>query len=230
VHTVSSVSRHRRAGRTLAAASLLVLGAAMLFSLPAGGQARSAVGSSNPFTGVSPAVSIVFVPLDARAHTLIAATAPTVQKWLPPSVRLRTIPAKRSNWINKARGGEWNGVAVANDLLADFKSAQGNRQVFMLAVSSEAVYDPGTPQFTFVFGLLWWRKPQFAAVYGTRPMRVFQPTLERLRLTKMMLRYIGQIVCNQPRNSDPHSVLYKTILGTPDLDRMVATLPPACRR
>jgi hypothetical protein len=61
-------------------------------------------------------------------------------------------------------------------------------------------------------------------------MRVFQPQLERSRLTKMMLRYVGQLVCNQPRNSNPRSVLYQTILGTPDLDRMVATLPAVCRR
>ena len=45
----------------------------------------------------------------------------------------------------------------------------------------------------------------------------------------MMLRYISQIVCKQPRNADPRSVLYQSILGTPDLDKMVATLPAACR-
>jgi hypothetical protein len=186
--------------------------------------------SGNPFKDLPPPGALIyFVPLDAHARTLIASVVPSVQRWLPYAVQIKRIPPAPSRWIDKSRSGEWNGRTVANDLLADFKSANGNRQVFILAVTSEAIYDPGTPSFSFVFGVLWWHKPQFAAVYGTRPMRVYQPQLEKARLRKMMLRYIGEIVCNQPRNEDRRSVLYSTILGTPDLDRMVATLPAACR-
>jgi hypothetical protein len=60
--------------------------------------------------------------------------------------------------------------------------------VFLLAVTSQAIYDPQTPAYSFVFGQLWWQRPQFAAVFGTRPMRVHQPNLERAWLTKKMLR------------------------------------------
>jgi hypothetical protein len=184
----------------------------------------------NPFKDLAPTPAMIyFVPLDARARTLIASVAPTVEKWLPYAMQVKTIPSVPSRWIDKSRAGEWNGRTVANDLLADYKSARGNSQVFILAVTSDAIYDPGTPYFSFVFGVLWWHKPQFAAVYGTRPMRVYQPEREKARLTKMMLRYVGQIVCNQPRNDDPRSVLFSTILGTQDLDRMTATLPPVCR-
>jgi hypothetical protein len=187
-------------------------------------------GSGNPFAGISDTATVYLIPLDAHARTLLAQTSPNLRRWLPPSVQVHVIPASRSSWADKNRNGEWNGLKVAKDLLAAFKAAQGGRQVFLMAVTSQAIFDPATPQFSFVFGLLWWQKPQFAAVFGTRPMYVFQPERERTRLTKMMLRYIGEVVCNLPRNANPRSVLYQPILGTPDLDRMVATLPASCRR
>jgi hypothetical protein len=191
----------------------------------------AASSGGNPFVGLPTVPAIIyFVPLDAHAKSLIHSVAPAVQKYLPYAVQVKTIPSVPSRWIDKTRSGEWNGRTVANDLLADYKSVRGNTPVFILAVTSTAIYDPGTPYFAFVFGVLWWHKPpQFAAVYGTQPMRAYQPEREKARLTKMMLRYTGLVVCNQQHNNDRHSVLYSTILGTPDLDRMVATLPAACR-
>jgi hypothetical protein len=205
----------------------------LILSLPAqgtGGTRLTETAAGNPFAGLPATTDIVFLPLDAHARALIHSVVPTVRTWLPPTwTEFTVIPATQSSWVNKARGGEWNGLAVDQNLVGEFNRAQGNRQVFIMAVTSEAVYDPHTPALNFVFGLLWWKRPQFAVVFGTRPMRVFQPQLERSRLTKMMLRYIGQVVCNQPRNSNPRSVLYQTILGTPDLDKMAATLPAVCR-
>jgi len=63
-------------------------------------------------------------------------------------------------------------------------------------------------------------------------MHVYQPERERSRLTKMMLRYIDEIVCNPylPRDANPQSVMYDPLLGTANLDRLVATLPARCRR
>jgi hypothetical protein len=190
----------------------------------------TASSGGNPFAGLPPVpATIYFVPLDAHARSLIDSVAPTVEKYLPYAVKVKTIPSVPSRWVDKTRSGEWNGRTVANDLLADYKSVRGNSQVFILAVTSKAIYDPGTPYFTFVFGVLWWHKPQFAAVYGTQPMRAYQPEREKARLAKMMLRYTGLVVCNQQHSNDRRSVLYSTILGTPDLDRMVAALPPVCR-
>jgi hypothetical protein len=57
---------------------------------------------------------------------------------------------------------------------------------------------------------------QHAAVVGTRPMRVYQPNLERLRMTKFMLRYVGQVVCGRPR-SDGQSVMFTPVMSTADL-------------
>jgi hypothetical protein len=61
-------------------------------------------------------------------------------------------------------------------------------------------------------------------------MRAYQPEREKARLSKMILRYIGGTWCGLARNGDHKSVLYEPLLGTPDLDRMVATLPAKCRR
>ena len=184
--------------------------------------------SGNPFVGLPPPGAIIyFVPLDTRSRTLIASVVPSVQKWLPYAVQIKTIPRTQSRWINKSRSGEWNGAAVANDSLADFKSAQGSREVFILAVTSKAMYDPRTPYFSFVFGGMWRHLPDSPLCTGLAP-RV-PAEREKARLTKMMLRYIGQIVCKQQRNNDRRSVLDSIILGMPDLDRMVATLPAVCR-
>lgn len=61
-------------------------------------------------------------------------------------------------------------------------------------------------------------------------MRVDNPPRERIRLTKMMLRYIGEIVCGPQRNENHRSVVYEPLISTLDLDRMTATLPARCRR
>ena len=63
---------------------------------------------------------------------------------------------------------------------------------------------------------------------GTAQMRVYYPEREKARLTKMMLRYIGEVACRLPRNSDPKSVLYSPILSDADFDRMRAALPSRC--
>ena len=182
---------------------------------------------SNPFIGQRPAL-IYFVPLDSHARTLIASVVPSVETWLPSAVQIRKLPTVRTRWIDKARAGEWNGRKVADDLLADFKSASGNSQVFIMAVTRGDLR-PRRTELLIRVRVLWWHQPQFAAVFGTRPMRAFQPQREKARLTKMMLRYIGEVVGNQSRSTNPRSAPYRTILGTPDLDRMAPTLPAVCR-
>jgi hypothetical protein len=190
-------------------------------------------GESNPFASASRTATVYFVPLDAHAQQLLKAVVPTLQPWLLPNQQLDVIDTKTS-WVNPSRyGGELNTVKVWTDILNEFRDAQGSREVALFSVSSQAVYSPSLPHFSFVFGA--WGQPhhlQYSVVLGTLPMRVFQPAREKARLTKMMLRYIGEIVCNPylQRNTDPHSVMYSTILGSADLDRMVATLPSHCRR
>jgi hypothetical protein len=203
--------------------------ASILAFVPAVAEPRTD-GAGNPFLTSSHSALVLFVPLDAHARQLLRAVVPVVEGWLPPGTEITVTPSAGSGWVDASRGGERNGGAITTDLLARFRQAQGSRSIFLIAVTSDAVYDPTTPQLNFVFGLLQWRGSQFSAAVGTRPMRVDAPARERVRLTKMMLRYIGGVVCGLPRNANPHSVLYASLLGTPDLDRMVATLPARCRR
>ena len=187
---------------------------------------------SNPFAGASPSTVVYFVPLDAHAQQLLKAIVPTLQRWLPANEQLGIARARR-DWANRARDGELNTTKTAIDLLNEFRQVQGSREVAIFAVSSQFVYSPDAPYYSFVFGA--WRQPhylQYSVVFGTGPMRVYQPSRERVRLTKFMLRYIGEIVCSPylQTNADPRSVMYSPVLGTADLDRMVATLPAHCRR
>jgi hypothetical protein len=197
-------------------------------SLPAAAESQASAG--NPFVGASRGALVLFVPLDAHARQLLAGTVPALRRWVPSDQLLRVIPTE-ADWISTSRGGERNSRAISSDLLSQFRRAQGRRSVLIMAVTSQALYDPNEPALSFVFGSWNGVHPaQYAAVVGTHPMRVFQPELERARLTKMMLRYIGEIVCGLMRSSDRTSVMYAPLLGTPDLDRMVAKLPPNCRR
>jgi hypothetical protein len=212
--------------------SRLVAAAAALLSLalPAGTAAGNA--SGDPFASASPNVLVYFVPLDAHARTLLQGVVPSLARWLPAHQTLR-VASTNAAWANAARAGELNDLVMATDLLDSFRRDNGDRSVLLLSVSSKWLYAPDIPQYRFVFG--GWVQPvrgEFSAVFGTAPMRAVQPERERARLQKMMLRYIGQIVCNPylPQSSDPHSVMYTPILSTADLDRMAPTLPATCRR
>ena len=197
--------------------------------LPAASISRS---DANPFSGASRSAIVYFVPLDAHAQQLLKAIVPTLQVWLPANQQLQTATTKKT-WADPARQGELNTTKIATDLLNEFRQVQGSRPVAVFAVSSQFVYSPAPPGYSFVFGA--WMQPrslQYSAVFGTGPMRVYQPTREKARLTKFMLRYIGEIVCNPylQNSPNPHSVMYSPVLSTADLDRMVPTLPAHCRR
>jgi hypothetical protein len=207
-------------------APLLAVTVALLSSTASARPADTA----NPFTNASRVGSIFFVPLDAHAVELLKATTPTVKKWLRPRSQITAIAANKPVWLNKARN-ELNVSTVADDLLARFVQAQGRRPVFIVAVSSKALYSPRNPQLLYVFGAAQGKANQWAAVIGTFPMRFGSatPAEEKARLTKMMLRYVGEVVCQMRRNTNPRSVLYSAIAGPADLDRMVASLPgPPC--
>jgi hypothetical protein len=187
--------------------------------------------AANPFLGASRSAAVLFVPLDAHARQVLQAVAPRVDPWMPPGRQVTAIATANPAWKGGTAGGPRNAYAIVTDMYQRFRQAQGGRPIFLMTVTSEAVYSPDRPDWGFVFGYIaWWPGSQYSAVYGTRPMRVVQPEREKARLTKMMLRYIGERVCRLPRNSNPHSVMYDPLLSTDDLDRMTATLPARCRR
>ena len=199
---------------------IYVLGGSALHS-------AAAANSEKTFAGASPTARVLFVPLDAHAEELLHDVVPQLQAWLPANQQLGVLK-QDPGWLDTARG-EVDYQQAANDILSAFTSAQGTRPVLLMAVTSDAIWDTSIPQYSFVFGGYVWNGQQVAAVFGTRPMRVYQPELERLRLTSFMLRYIGEVLCGLPRDSNPQSVMFTPVLSTVDLDRMQPALPSSCR-
>jgi hypothetical protein len=186
--------------------------------------------TANPFqTAAARNAVIHFVPLDARAQQLLAATVPSVKRWFSSPTEVSAVPSAGPDWLNRGRR-QMNGDRIMDDLLARFRRAQGNRPAFLLIVTSASMYSSVTPAYNFVFGLT--APPgqvgQVTNIIASAQMRVFHPEREKARLTKMMLRYLGEVMCHLPRNDNPRSVLYRTIVSDADLDRMVAKLPRGC--
>ena len=184
---------------------------------------------ANPFTTTAARkATILFVPLDERASSLISATIGATARYLHNPHTITYVAASKPAWLNRERG-QLDGTAVMDDIGARFKSAQGNRSVLLVMVSSGSMY--GNEQISFAFGLIA-GTPAGSRVYramiATAQMRFYHPEREKARLTKMMLRYIGQIICGLPRNSDPKSVMYEPLISDTQFDRMVAKLPPRC--
>jgi hypothetical protein len=188
---------------------------------------------ANPFTtSTSRVTDIHFVPLDPHARQLLTATVPTVKRYLRWPTETTAIPSSKKTWIHVERQ-QADGRAIMRDLLSRFTRAQGNRQSALILVTGASVYDSMSPQFGFVFGAYGVpgvspKSKQVVAIVGTGPMRVYHPEREKARLTKMMLRYVGELICGLPRNSNRKSVMYSPIVSDADLDRMRATLPGRC--
>jgi hypothetical protein len=196
--------------------------------LPARANARAAE-TANPFTTAAARQAVVlFVPLDERAHGLLTKTFPPVARYLHDPYTLTAVPTSKANWMNQARG-QMNSAVVMDDIAARYRRAQGNRIVLLMMVTSKSMY--GDPNISFAFttrGAIPAGQNQYRVLTATAQMRVFHPEREQARLTKMMLRHIGEIICKLKRNGNPKSVMYQPIVSDADLDRMVAVLPSHC--
>jgi hypothetical protein len=184
--------------------------------------------SANPFTtDASHRALIHFVPLDARARGLLRGAVPVVKKWMLLPTEITEVVTSKPNWMNRTRR-QMNALVVMNDMLARYRRAQGVRPGLIIPVTSQSLYSPRVPAYRFVFGMNQVSGQQAAAIIGTAQMRVFHPEREKARLSKMILRYFGEIICGLPRNGNPRSVLYDPLLSDADLDHMVARLPRRC--
>jgi hypothetical protein len=186
--------------------------------------------TENPFSTASQSF-VYFVPLDEHARSVLRAVAPTMSPWLPGAMVVTDIATNRKDWAGAGHGGDLTADTISKDLLARFARSFGKKPVYLIAVTSHAIYSTSFP-YNFVFGFLSGipGTSQYATIYGLQPMRAYQPEREQARLRKMMLRYVGQVWCGLRKNKDRTSVLYETVMGTPDLDRMAPTLPTQCRR
>jgi hypothetical protein len=91
----------------------------------------------------------------------------------------------------------------------------------VIGLTSRDFHIRGKPDWNWAFGLA---TEGHLAVLSTARMGPepgpFGQQLESARLRKMVTKYIGFLYFNLPLSSDPRSVLYRNILGVPDLDGM----------
>jgi hypothetical protein len=212
----------------LCTAGLVVIAAALALMAPPASDARVAE-TANPFTAAaSRKASIQFVPLDTRARGLIVAIFPAVQRYLHHPSVITAVPTAKPSWINAQRR-QMNSAVVMNDIAARFRRAQGNKIAVLLMVTSQSMYASEDVSFAFtVWGAALAGIEQRRTLTATAQMRVYHPEREKARLTKIILRHIGEILCRLPRNSNPKSVMYTPLLSDADIDRMVAVLPARC--
>src|SRR5262249_41763997 len=203
-------------------ASVVLFASALVLATAA---AAKRDGVANPFTtDASRTASIHFVPLDARARSLVESTVPTVKRWLssryPTEITEAATP--KPNWIIEDRR-QLNALVVLSDLHARWVHARGKQASFLILVTSGSMYDPSEPSYQFEFGSRPIREDshQVMNMIATAQMRRFHPDREKARLTKMILRYVGERACLLAYNDDPASVMNRHILSDADLDRMV---------
>jgi predicted Zn-dependent protease len=91
----------------------------------------------------------------------------------------------------------------------------------VIGVTSEDIHIREKPDWSWAFGLA---TEGHLAVLSTARMGPepgpFGHQLEAARLRKMVTKYIGLLYFDLPLSSNPQSVLYRNILGVPDLDAM----------
>lgn len=110
----------------------------------------------------------------------------------------------------------------AEKILAELGQVERGAKEIVIAVTSQDIYTSARPEWRYCFGS---HATNGSVLSSARMGRVrFGGSLEdaasQARLRKMLLRYALERVYQLPRNDDPTSLLYRSILGPADLDRM----------
>jgi predicted Zn-dependent protease len=100
----------------------------------------------------------------------------------------------------------------------------------MIGITRHFMYPRGMPQWQWAFA--WRTDNRFAAVstFAMDPLNYREPADPEIlatRLRKMVTKTIAVQFYGLPLNSDPTSILYDSILGLDDLDRVGEDLPLA---
>jgi hypothetical protein len=110
--------------------------------------------------------------------------------------------------------------ALIEGIRAAYSEARDPSRV-VIGVTNQGLHIRGRPDWDWAFGMA---TEGHLAVLSTARMGPepgpFGHQLETARLRKMITKYIGILYFDLPLSSDPRSVLYRNILGVPDLDAM----------
>lgn len=201
--------------------SPIVLAAVLVVILP---EPTVDVDAGSPNARPGPAISastIYFVPVgDISSVSLNDLVRFYKQKF---QINIKTLPGIQLDKPSVVRQGR---QYAAEDLIEYMQSSyprlSGNPSVIMIGITEEDIY---IRKYSWQFAFSLRAENRFAVVSSARmnPVSFGQPkdqTLLHTRLRKTITKNIGILYFRLPQSNNPRSVLYRSILGLDDLDRV----------
>jgi len=170
---------------------------------------------------VNSASTIYFVPVgDVSSLSLDELVRFYKQKF---QLNIKTLPALQ---LDKPSVACQRRQFAAEDLIEFMKSSyprlSGNPRVILIGVTEEDIY---IRKYSWQFAFSYRAENRFAVVSSARmnPTNFGQPGNQELfhtRLRKTITKNIGILYFRLPQSNDPRSVLFRSILGIEELDRV----------
>lgn len=167
------------------------------------------------------AAAIYFVPFgDIRSLSLEQLVTFYRQKF---QLTIKILPGLQ---LERAAVDLKRNQLIAEELIELMKRAHprlsSNRRVIMIGITEDDMY---IRKFTWQFGFSYRAENRFAVISSARmnPVNLGRPNDQALlqtRVRKMITKNIGILYFHLPQNNNPRSVLYRSILGIDDLDRV----------
>jgi predicted Zn-dependent protease len=113
------------------------------------------------------------------------------------------------------------GEELVTAMRSAYPKAAADPNAVLIGIVSEDLYVRVRPDWAWAFGLR--TDGRFGVLSTARmswPQGLASKTVQMTRLRKMVTRYIGQLYFRLPTNNVQGSVLYGTINGLYDLDRL----------
>lgn len=201
--------------------AFLLLILLLVFAVPVGvGHAGTAQKQLTRVPGKS-AATVFFVPLgDVRSVSLQELVKFYKQKY---GLVIQTLPALQ---LERGALDRQRRQLIAEELIEFMKRGYPNHaanpRVILIGITE---YDMYIRKYSWAFGFTYRAENRFAVVSSARmnPIilgRPADPVLLQTRLRKMITKNLGILYFHLPQSNDPSSVLYRSILGIDDLDRV----------
>jgi predicted Zn-dependent protease len=180
---------------------------------------------------------VCLVPLGAVSPGLLDSLVAYYKRELDLEVRILPGVVLLEQFMDQERQQFDTGFLVRQVEGAATWEISSDPNVILIGITPLDMTDADQPNLNYLFGQRFGEGADFRfgvisyfrmnpETYGRSP----DPLLLETRLRKMVTRFIGSLYYGLPDNTDPSSVLYESIGGLTDLDRIGEELPvPALR-
>ena len=198
---------------------LATVAGAVLLQVGGGGTSPEPVGTAAVRPPIPPGRTLYLAPLDGtptdRVNRLAAYFARRYE------IEVRTLPATATPgyaW-DDARG-QLIAEAVLQSLPNAYPGQAADRGAVVIAITDRDLYIVARPDWVWAFGLR--SDDQRWAVVSTYAMELGEPDPARVetRLRRMVGKNVGLMYFGLQPSDDPRSLVYRSIVGVGDLDRM----------